>query len=293
MVILAIFLLIGFSLQAFSVKRVFFLMGTYGVIEMPSDREVYEVYRTLREIEKKISDHLENSDISRINNNAGVKPVKVSTLTYRLLQEALLISELTDGRFDITIGSYTINHKRKKKIDEDRAKRLINYRELELREGLAFLRRRNMAVDTGGIGKGFALSEVRKSVQSPWGFISIGGDMTLWGHSRVLAVRTPFEPRPFIEGVNKGDLCLSTSGNYHKRHIKQKDQSLMQITVVHRDCTIADALATALFTMNREERRAILKKLPSLGILEVYRDHSFWMNRRFADYFEVLFLRSP
>ena len=293
MVILAIFLLIGFSLQAFPVKRVFFLMGTYGVVEMPSEREVYEVYRILRDIEKRISDHMQNSDISRINRSAGTEPIKVSTVTYRLLKKALFISELTDGHFDITVGSYTINHKRNKKIAKDEAKRLINYRELELKEGLAFLRRRNMAVDTGGIGKGFALDEARRAVNSRWGFISIGGDMTLWGHSRALAVRTPFEPRPFIEGVNGGDLCLSTSGNYHKRHIEQEDSDLVQITVVHRDCTIADALATALFTMNRKERKAILKKLPSLGILEVYRDRSFWMNGRFADYFELLFLRSP
>lgn len=150
-----------------------------------------------------------------------------------------------------------------------------------------------MAIDTGGIGKGFALAEVKRSVDSEWGFISIGGDMILWGHRRMLAVRTPFEARPFIEGVSKGSFCLSTSGNYHQKHIEQKDQDLMQITVAHTDCTIADALATALFTMGNEERKAILKKLPFLGILEVYRDHSFWMNRRFTDYFELLFLRSP
>ena len=268
-------------------------MGTYAVIDMPSEREVYETYRALREIERKISDYMEDSEISQINRSAGIGPVRVSPITYRLLKRALALSELTGGHFDITIGSYTINYKRKGILKEEEARKLVDYRKLVLEKGRAFLLHKGMAIDTGGIGKGFALSEIRRSAGSPRGFASIGGDMVVWGHKRTLAVRTPFEARPFVEGINKADLCLSTSGNYHQRHIEQEDEELVQVTVAYEDCTTADALATALFSMSRKERRDLLKKVPTLGVLEVYRDHSFWMNREFADRFEVLFLKSP
>ena len=62
--------------------------------------------------------------------------------------------------------------------------------------------------------------------------------------------------------------------------------------MVHEDCTYADAYATALFSMPRELRRKFEKENPDVGILELLRDGSLYMNRRFREFFEVIIFRN-
>ena len=56
-------------------------------------------------IEKLISSWDTNSQTSEINRNAGIKPIKVSTELFNLIQRSLAISKLTDGAFDISYAS--------------------------------------------------------------------------------------------------------------------------------------------------------------------------------------------
>jgi thiamine biosynthesis lipoprotein len=268
-------------------------MGTYAVVDLPGDRLPYEVFKIIREVEKKISTFIEDSEISKINKFAGKKPVRVSPLTLRVLKEALRISGLTGGKFDITIGSYTINHLRKGSISSNEALSLIDYRRLQIKGRMVFLEREHMAIDLGAIGKGFALDVVREKMSTSRGFVSVGGDMILWGHRRVLAIRNPFvvDNRPIIQMLALKDLCISTSGNYHRNHIFQEDPELVQVTVVYEKCSYADALATALFAMDKDQRRSLIKMNPELGVVEIYRDRSIWFSPGFFRYFTDVFIR--
>jgi len=45
------------------------------------------------------------SDIARVNASAAVGPVRVSPSTFRLLERARVLSEATEGAFDITVGA--------------------------------------------------------------------------------------------------------------------------------------------------------------------------------------------
>jgi len=65
------------------------------------DLAVEEITR----IEGLISSWDPNSQTSRINNNAGISPVKVDHELLGLIQRAMAISELTNGAFDITYAS--------------------------------------------------------------------------------------------------------------------------------------------------------------------------------------------
>jgi Membrane-associated lipoprotein involved in thiamine biosynthesis len=56
-------------------------------------------------IEKLISSWNANSQTSKINNNAGIKPVKVDQELFDLIARAIGISKLTDGAFDISYAS--------------------------------------------------------------------------------------------------------------------------------------------------------------------------------------------
>ncbi len=268
-------LLLLFATLSFPVQRVFYLMGTYAVIDLPAEEEVYRAYRYMREIERKLSSYREDSEISLINRKAGVEPVPVSPETLEVLKEAVRIYRLTRGSFDIT------------RNDAGRAGAV---RDLKIEGNRVFLKRRGVSLDLGGIGKGYAVEMAYRNTSAEWGFLGIAGDMKVWGHRRVLGVKDPLRGGIFLLMVNARDLCLSTSGNYHRRHIRVKDPQLVQLTVVFEDCTFADAFATALFSMDREQRRRFLSENPDVGVLEIYRDGSFYVNGSFLTYFtSILF----
>ncbi len=268
-------LLLLFATLSFPVQRVFYLMGTYAVIDLPAEEEVYRAYRYMREIERKLSSYREDSEISLINRKAGVEPVPVSPETLEVLKEAVRIYRLTRGSFDIT------------RNDAGRAGAV---RDLKIEGNRVFLKRRGVSLDLGGIGKGYAVEMAYRNTSAEWGFLGIAGDMKVWGHRRILGVKDPLRGGIFLLMVNARDLCLSTSGNYHRRHIRVKDPQLVQLTVVFEDCTFADAFATALFSMDREQRRRFLSENPDVGVLEIYRDGSFYVNGSFLTYFtSILF----
>ena len=56
-------------------------------------------------LESALSRYRELSDIARVNAGAAVGAVRVSPSTFRLLERARVLSEVTDGSFDITVGA--------------------------------------------------------------------------------------------------------------------------------------------------------------------------------------------
>jgi len=116
---------------SFSQERLFYLMGTYALIELPEGKE-YQAYRYMKSLEEKLSDYMEDSEVSRINKSAGVGCEKASEETLEVVQKALEISKRTYGFFDIMVGAYTINYKRKGLIGEEEAKRLIDYKKVSI-----------------------------------------------------------------------------------------------------------------------------------------------------------------
>ncbi|MCS7195827.1 MAG: FAD:protein FMN transferase [Aquificaceae bacterium] len=272
---------------AFSQERFFYLMGTYALIELP-DTKAYEAYRYMKNLEEKLSDYIEGSEVLRIGEMAGRGCVQVSEETLEVIKKALEVSEKTYGFFDITVGSYTINFKRKGLLEEQEAKRLIDYRKLIVEGKKVCLMERGMAVDLGGIGKGYAVQKAYEELRTPWGFISIAGDLKVWGHRRLLGVFNPMGGGLLAEGYNVRDLCLSTGGNYFRKHILGKENSLLQATVAYEDCTLTDAFETALLAMDDSSRERFLKENSQVGVLLLFKDGSLFVNRAFMEYFEGL-----
>ncbi len=280
-------ILLAFISLSFSQEKLFHLMGTYALIELPEGKE-YQAYRYMRSLEEKLSDYMENSEILRINKSAGLGCEKASEETLEVIKKALEISKKTYGFFDITVGAYTINYRRKGLIGEEEAKRLIDYRKVKVEDDRVCLLEKGMAIDLGGIGKGYAVQKVYERFKTPWGFISIAGDLRVWGHKRLLAIFNPINNSLLAEGYNSKDLCLSTGGNYLRKHIIGKENSLLQATVAYHDCTITDALETALLAMDDESRERFIRENPHIGVFLLFKDGSFFINRAFMEYFESL-----
>ena len=59
----------------------------------------------VKRIENLISDWIPTTQISLVNQNAGIAPIKVDLEVFELVKRAKNISKLTDGAFDISYAS--------------------------------------------------------------------------------------------------------------------------------------------------------------------------------------------
>lgn len=288
--VIAIFVFVSFEI-AIAQGTSYYLMGTYAYIELPSQNLNLTAYKYLKEIEMKLSDYIDSSEVSKINLNAGNKFVRVSDITLEVIKSSIEISQKTWGFFDITVGALTINAKRLGNISEDSAIKLINFKDIVIFGDSVMLARKGMAIDLGGIGKGFAIEKTYNCLRSNSGFISIGGDMKVWGHKRTLAIKNPIEDGVLVQMVNSKNVSISTSGNYLRKHIETVDDRIVQITVAHENATFADAYATALFAMSKDLRERFLDENLDVGVLILYNDGSVFMNEKFKEFFEVIIFK--
>src|SRR5690625_2952833 len=91
-------------------SRTEFMLGTVVTIKIyDDDREevLDDVFARIKELEDKISSEKQHTEISEINQHAGIKPVKVSSDVYQLVEAGKKHSQLVNGLFDISIGPLT------------------------------------------------------------------------------------------------------------------------------------------------------------------------------------------
>lgn len=266
--------------------RTFYLMGTY--FEAEVEGKELKAYKLGRELEEKLSDFIETSEISRINRNAGIKPVKVSRETYEVIRLSLEVCEETGGAFDPTVGSYTVNFLRKRVLSKEEALSLINCKHVKLypKERKVYLSKKGMALDLGGIGKGYALEVIARKLNIKRGFLALSGDIKVWGERRVVGVYNPINGKVLAYLVNEKDFCISTSGNYRRKHILGSSDFL-QVTVVHENCTYADAYATAIFSGGEKLLKKLMDK-KELGILVLYPNGKVLLNHTFTTFFSEI-----
>lgn len=243
------------------------------------------VAQELSSIESRMSMHLEDSEISELNRNAGKNAVQLSEDTYELLSRSVAYAEQTSGIFDVTIAplasawGITSDHPQvpeQSRIDALLA--LVGYQDVQLDPDSASVRlaREGQAVDVGGIAKGYACDVARRIAQEcgvKSGYLSIGGNIMVIGEK---PDKTPFKfgirdprgtPNQYFGVVTIPDLTIATSGDYERffeqggvryHHILDPrtgypaQEGLMSVSVISPDGAYADFMSTWLFIMGRE-----------------------------------------
>ncbi len=250
------------------------------------------VFREFDRLEALLSNWKETSDVTRINNNAGIAPVKVSPDTIAVLRIAREVSELTGGKFDITFGVLTdvwrFDHDQdnvvpERDLIEARLKR-IDYRavEYDATAGTAFINRPGMRIHLGGIGKGYAVDRGIALLRDQ-GFqdflIQAGGDLYVGGTDNgtpwKLGIADPRGAHDPFATIEISDGTLSTSGDYERafmkdgkryHHIIDPDfgepaSGCRSVTLVTNKAVMADAIAKGVFLLGPADGMALIEKL--------------------------------
>jgi thiamine biosynthesis lipoprotein len=279
-------------------------MGTVIEITLIDDDEeaaskaALQAFQEIKRIEILMSRFLGSSDVTRINRSAGVEWVKVSPETAEVIKKAKEISELSEGGFDITVGPLTELWKkaREKKIpppaEEVKEKLdLVNFKNIEMdQERRVFLKKRDMAIDLGGIAKGYGVDrafDVLRSLGYKKLIVNAGGDLRAGGlkdnQPWSIGIQNPRESEKMLTRISVSNMAVATSGDYERFFIYEgkryhhifnpkngfPTEGCQSVTIVAKDCITADALATAVFVLGPEKGYSLCQKLDGVECLIV------------------------
>ena len=264
-------------------------------VDSPTDNAeavIRQAFQEIERLETVLSEWREGSDISKINQLAGKKPVKVGDDTLRVVDAGLDVSAWSRGAFDLSWaalwGLYDFRPDSIKIPSADEiAPRLalIDYENIRVSKKYktVFLKKRGMAIGTGGIAKGYALDHA--------GAILRGGgvdDYMIFGGGQVqvhgkrsgrpwrVGIQHPRDPNTYFAALESTGASFSTSGDYEhavfdgagKRwhHIidtktgRPADKSL-SVTIMTAEGIYADALSTAAFVLGPKKALKMLSRI--------------------------------
>lgn len=278
------------------------LMGTQvtivaGGAEAGARPAIDAAFSAMRRLSDDMNHYDPASRVSAINRAAGVAPVPVSPDLMTVLQQAQALAARTAGAFDITIGALT---GWRFDVDAPRipsAKELhaglahVDYRDLVLdpARSTAFLRRRGMRIDLGGIAKLYIVDSgmrVLRAAGVARAMIDAGGDIAVFGGTRArpwrIGIRDPRAPGLAAVVELRAGFVVS-SGDYERFFIKDGRRyhhildprtglpttGLQQVTLVAEDLARVNGLSAAAMVLGAEAARALIEAMPGVQALLV------------------------
>lgn len=288
-------------------KQILKLMGTRFEITAVSDNEdlainsIDSAISEIKRIEKLISSWDSNSQTALINNNAGIKPVKVDIELIDLIIRSKKISDLTGGVFDVSFASVDKLWKFDgtqdtvpSEIEIKKSVSKINYKNIivDREKSTVFLKEKGMKIGFGAIGKGYAANRAKSKMQSMGiknGVVNAAGDLITWGKMEndndwSIGIANPKEKDKIMGWLVISDMAVVTSGNYEKFFIsngKKKYSHIINpktgwpatgtksVTIICPDAEIADALATSVFILGPIDGIKLINQLKNIECLIV------------------------
>lgn len=270
-------------------SRTEYMLNTVITITADDKNAVSACFDEIARLERLLSVYLPDSEISAVNSSAAGTPTKVSEETFALLKKAEEYKKLTNGTFDITIKPvvdlWDVSGGGHLPTDTEIATALGMTGDIELNADdlTVTLPKEGMAIDLGGIAKGYAGDKVREILISHGvdsAIADLGGNIVTVGKNGrqdwLIGLQNPTAQRgsTFAE-INVSDKSVVTSGGYERyfekdgqvyHHIfdpatgKNPDNDILSVTVVSDDGTIADALSTACFVAGKDKAIAMAEE---------------------------------
>jgi thiamine biosynthesis lipoprotein len=150
-------------------------------------------FQRIADLDGIMSDYRKTSELMRLCQKAGGKPVRVSQDLFTVLARAQEVSRLSDGAFDVTVGPivrlWRLARRTKKLPDPKKqaeARALVGYQKMMLdrkARTVQFLKK-GMRLDLGGIAKGYSADAALAVLQKHGitrALVAAGGDIAVSG----------------------------------------------------------------------------------------------------------------
>jgi thiamine biosynthesis lipoprotein len=278
-----------------------------------------KVEKILHDFDMSLSLYQDSSIISKINRNEEVVPDSFFT---EVFSKSILISEMTDGAFDITVGPLVRawgfgpdDHKSFKEEKRDSLMKLVGMGKVLLINGRLIKSDPGINLDVNAIAQGYSVDVICRYFDNLGiknYLVEIGGEVrakgtkagALWRIGIDKPEDSNMSPGQTLQAIIKiSDKALATSGNYRKFYVEDgikyshtidpktgypAKNTLLSATIIADDCTMADGIATACMVMGKEGAIEFINKNPQFGAYLVYSDDSgnfkTWISDNLAEY---------
>lgn len=286
-----------------SVTRSALLMGgNFDITIVAKDSQtahqnIDTVIAEISRIEYLISDWKPTTQVSQVNQNAGIQPVKVDKEVLELTERAIKISELTNGAFDISFAAMEKIWRFDGSMTElpsreavRKAREKVGYRNIIINKDSStiFLKLKGMKIGFGALGEGYAADRCREMMIARGitaGIVNATGDIQAWGehpdgHPWTIGVNDPFNSGELIAAIPV-EGAVTTSGSYEKyafingkryAHIINPATGypatgLVSVTIIGPHAEFSNALSTSIMVLGKKAGLKLLKKYPAYKCL--------------------------
>ncbi len=266
-------------------------MGTTFSIKFTSQAPVdlveieNNVNSLLQKVNQQMSTYISNSELSLFNKSSSTNWVSVSYDLAFVMDAALKISKLSNGKFDITVGplvnlwGFGPDNKPQKvpsNRDIEKVRNFVGYKNIEVKLNPPSIKKHhpNVYCDLSAIAKGFAVDKISEYLASKNlknHLVEIGGELrangTKFNKSWQIGISAPTQSVTIEETISLNNQSMATSGDYwnyfeengirYSHTInpisgKPITHKLASVTVITESCMDADAIATAIDVMGPE-----------------------------------------
>ncbi|WP_297634393.1 FAD:protein FMN transferase [uncultured Clostridium sp.] len=304
-------------------SRTELFMGTAISVKIYNGKEevLNEAFEKVKEIEDKVSINKNETEVYEINKNAGIKKVSVSDDTFEIIEKGLKYSEMSNGKYDISIGPivklWSIGLPEAKIPTQEEVNKTleyVDYRDIELNKETkeVFLKEKGMILDLGSIAKGYAadqIAEILKEQKIEKAIIDLGGNIYAMGTKEKdkpwkIGIQNPFSERGDVVGsVYVENKSVVTTGIYERfieeegkkyHHILDPkkgypyESNIAGVSIISDKSIDGDALSTLIFTLGIDEGLKFINELNGVESVFVDNNKNIYLSDGLENNFELI-----
>jgi thiamine biosynthesis lipoprotein len=272
-----------------------FEIAAYDQSPEHASKAIEKAFQEIVRIDDLLSNYKPDSALSNLNRSAHFHAEKVPPDLYRVIDQSIRFSRLSDGKFDISIAPLVDLWKAALRGEgaptqarQEEVRGCVGYEKIELAppDQISF-RSQCLKLDLGAIGKGYAVdraAEVLRTLGIRDALINAGGSTILAMGSPpnqsawLVHLRDPsnkLDPQVMLkdESVSTSEQTASSLlGNDSAGHIIDPNtgmplKTVFAVSAVSKTATVSDALSTTLLLLGPAKGRALIKNTADVSAI--------------------------
>jgi thiamine biosynthesis lipoprotein len=212
-----------------------FCVVLYGSDQVSMNQAIDAAFEEAHRLDELLSNYKPASEWSRINRDAAVSPVVVSSESFQLLSDCIEYSRASEGTFDVTVAplmrAWGFFGGDRKVPSSDQIREGLemvgsHHIQLNAQKWTVHFDHPGLEIDPGGVGKGYAVDRMVEILRSR-GFrnaLVAASGSSIFGLGNPpaeprgwpISIADPWDHRKNVAQVFLKDMSLSTSGSYEK-----------------------------------------------------------------------------
>lgn len=266
------------------------------------------------------------SEFDKINAQAGIQPVKVSNITFKLAKALEKYAKSSKGEYNPTVGVMTqlwhIGFSNGQVPSDELVKATldkVDYKDIVIddKNQTVFLKKKGMMIESDGIGKGFIAEQLLKTLKKQGvttAVVKLGGHAYTMGKNPnhkdgfwEVGIANPQlgenQDSPLVGVLMSGHTSFNTT-NYYGRYLKAGDKiyshlfdtktgypietDLLSVTMVGYNPTYDDAYSNVLMNMGLEKGMKYVNDHDELDAVFVTKNKEVHISKHIPGEFELL-----